>query len=121
MIHWRPLHLPAGLDCRIERLQVDAQTFHECYEASRAWSPFNYALYARRNSERHVIGTAFGQRVEFDAGGEVCSSMLVPTQRERFLIEQIGLHEALVEGLPSDLLTPPPPGSASAQTAASVS
>ncbi len=119
MIHWRPLHLPAGFDCRIERLGVSSQAFHERHEASRAWSPFNYALYARRNGERQVIGAAFGQRVEFDAAGEVRSSMLVPTQRERFLIEQMGLHEALAERLPADLLTPPPPGSATAQNAGS--
>jgi N-hydroxyarylamine O-acetyltransferase len=116
-IRWRPLHQPDGLECRIERLQVSAQSFLERHEHTRGWSPFNYALYARRNLERSVIGIAFGQSVEIDAAGSVHAAPLAPARRAQWLIEQLGMHQALIEQLPPDLPTPPPPGSASARRA----
>jgi hypothetical protein len=111
-IRWRPLHLADGLDCRIEELQVPQQSFHERHEKSRAWSPFNYELYARTNRAGTVFGTAFGQRVEIDANGVVRQRALPPEQRAQFLIEELGMDPALIERLPSDLPTPPPPGRA---------
>ena len=47
VIRWRPAHMTDGMDCRIDRLQVSAETYHQRHEATRPWSPFNYSLYAR--------------------------------------------------------------------------
>jgi len=116
-IRWRPLHLPAGIDCRIEQLQVTEQTFHERHEMSRPWSPFNYALVARGNRAGTVLGAAFGQRLDIDADGTVRQRPLPPAQRAQFLIEEMGMDAALIEQLPADLPTPPPPESAAAQRA----
>jgi arylamine N-acetyltransferase len=115
VIRWRPLHALDGLDCRIEALDVPALSFHERHENSRPWSPFNYALYARVNRGNTVLGTAFGQRVELQAGGNVRQCALTSGQRARFLIEDLGMDEALVQLLPPDLPTPPPPQSRAAR------
>jgi N-hydroxyarylamine O-acetyltransferase len=109
ILRWRPLHVLDGIDCRIERLQVTAQSFQEAHAGTRAWSPFNYALYARSSRGDTVFGTAFGQRVELAGDGSVRRSPLPPQRRAQLLIEEFGMHEALVERLPADLPLPPPP------------
>ena len=37
-------------------------------------------------------------------------------ERRRFLIEDLGIHEAIVQRLPADTPTPPPPRSQTAQS-----
>lgn len=115
VIHWRPIHMPQGLDCRIDRLDVDAQTFLDLHEGTRGWSPFNYQLYARVNRGDCVIGTGFGERLAFRADGSVERRPLEPQDRLRFLIEEIGIREELAVRVPADVPTPPPPGSATEQ------
>lgn len=110
LIHWRPLHKADGLDCRIDEIDVPAETFSRLHEQTRPWSPFNYQLYGRINRDGRVIGTAFGQRVEFDAGGNVHARALDAGERIRFLVEDLGIHEELAAMLPADVPTPPPPG-----------
>lgn len=111
LIRWRPIHMPQGLDCRIDRLDVDAQVFLDLHEGTRAWSPFNYQLYARVNRGDRVIGTGFGERFTFFADGAVERQVLEPQDRQRFLIEEIGIREELAMRVPADIATPPPPGS----------
>ena len=108
-VRWRPLHVPAGIECRIEVLGTTAAAFHDMHEKTRAWSPFNYELYARRNRGGGVIGTAFGKRVEFDAAGAMAERALPADERRRFLIEEFGIAEELARALPGDTPTPPPP------------
>ncbi|MEP6546856.1 MAG: arylamine N-acetyltransferase [Gammaproteobacteria bacterium] len=107
-IRWRPLHKPEGIDCRIDRFDVDAASFRQLHEQSRAWSPFNYELHARTIRDTSVIGTAFGQRIEFDAGG-TAQRALQMGDRLRFLVEEIGIHEELAAMVPPDVPTPTPP------------
>lgn len=114
MIRWRPIHMPEGLDCRIDRLDVDAQTFLDLHEGTRAWSPFNYQLYARVNRGDRVVGTGFGERFTFHPDGTVDRRPLEPRDRLRFLIEEIGIREDLAVRVPADVPTPPPPGSSAA-------
>jgi hypothetical protein len=111
-IRWRPLHKLDGLDCRIDRFDVEAATFRQFHEQSRAWSPFNYSLYVRTNREASVLGAAFGQRVEIDESGAAVQRPIHAGERIRFLVEEIGIHEELAAMVPPDLATPPPPGSA---------
>jgi N-hydroxyarylamine O-acetyltransferase len=42
-IRFRPLHLPEGLESRIDQLVATREEFQERHEQTRAWSPFNYA------------------------------------------------------------------------------
>ncbi|MGQ0698821.1 MAG: arylamine N-acetyltransferase family protein [Panacagrimonas sp.] len=109
IIHWRPLHMPQGLNCRIDKLDVPAEVFRDFHERSRAWSPFNYQLYARVNRGGTVIGTAFGQRIEFDASGNAIQRDLEVRERLRFLVEDLGIHEEIAALVPADIPTPPPP------------
>ncbi len=108
-VRWRPLHKPQGIDCRIDRFDADANAFRQQHEQSRGWSPFNYELHARINRGTSVIGTAFGQRVEFDARGQVAQHRLQANDRVRFLVDEIGIHEELAAMVPPDLPTPSPP------------
>lgn len=108
-IRWRPIHMPEGLDCRIDKLDVSAETFQDFHEGSRPWSPFNYQLYGRVNRNERVIGTGFGQRYVFSADGGVAQAPLEAQDRLRFLVEDLGINEALAVQLPADIPTPPPP------------
>jgi N-hydroxyarylamine O-acetyltransferase len=114
-IAWRPLNIPEGLQARIDRLATTRETFRQLHEDTRAWSPFNYALYARINREDRVIGIAFGQRVELRAGGGFAREPLEKDQRIRLLVEELGIDEATAARVPQDRETPPPPGSRTAQ------
>ncbi|MDR3418382.1 MAG: arylamine N-acetyltransferase [Nevskia sp.] len=107
-IHWRPLHKPDGLECRLEQLQATPESFCERHEATRGWSPFNYELYARSNRGDAVVGVARGQRVVFD-GACVHQTALGADERQRVLIDELGMREEIVQRLPPDTPTPPPP------------
>ncbi len=119
VIRWRPAHMPDGMDCRIERLEVTRETFHQRHEATRPWSPFNYELYARSVRGDSMVSACFQQRVEFDHNGQMSKSPLDERGRARFLIEELGMSEEIVHALPPDMPTPPPPWSETAKRAAS--
>jgi N-hydroxyarylamine O-acetyltransferase len=114
IIRWRPLHLPTGLECRIEWLDATHASFQALYEKTRPWSPFNYALYARRNRADAVIGVAFGKRVAFSADGAIHEAPVDARERIRVLVEELGISEALAQRLPPDTPVPPAPGAAAA-------
>lgn len=115
VIRWRPIHMPQGLDCRIDRIGVGSEVFLDFHERSRPWSPFNYQLYARVNRGDTVVGAGFGERFVFDAQGGVQRRPLEAAERLRFLVEDIGIREELAAQVPDDVPTPPPPGSKSAE------
>jgi N-hydroxyarylamine O-acetyltransferase len=117
-IRWRPLHQPDGLDCRLQYLHVSRETFRARHEQSRAWSPFNYEVYARAIRGETMVGVAHSQRVAFDSVGGVSHTPLEGDDRLRVLIDELGMHEAIVHQLPLDTPTPPPPWSRTAQAAA---
>jgi N-hydroxyarylamine O-acetyltransferase len=117
-IRWRPVHQPDGLDCRLQYLHVSRETFRERHEQSRIWSPFNYELYARAIRGETVVGIAHGQQVVFDRAGGVSHTPLAGDDRLRVLVDELGMHEVIVQRLPLDTPTPPPPWSRAAQAAA---
>jgi len=117
-IRWRPLHRPDGMDCRLEQMQVTREAFREHHEHTRAWSGFNYELHARSIRGEAVVGVARGQRVAFDNAGGVSHTPLGGDDRLRVLIDELGMHEEIVQRLPLDTPTPPPPWSRTAQVAA---
>jgi N-hydroxyarylamine O-acetyltransferase len=108
-IRWRPLHLPDGMDCRIDALQAERAQFQHYHEGTRAWSPFNYELSARLNVGDGVVGISRGERVEIDAAGAVQRTPLDADDRVRVLVEELGLSEEVARRLPPDVRTPPPP------------
>ena len=107
-IRWRPVHKLQGIDCRIDHFDADVATFRRQHEQTRGWSPFNYGLHARMIRGTSVIGTAFGQRVEFNALGEVAERPLPASDRVRFLVEEMGIHEELAAMVPKELPIPLP-------------
>jgi len=109
LIHWRALHNPDGVDCRIERTDVAAALYLELYERSRSRGPFNQQLCGRRNRGNSVIGTAFGQRTSFEADGTVHRRALPAAQRLAFLVEELGISEEYAAMVPPDAPAPPPP------------
>jgi N-hydroxyarylamine O-acetyltransferase len=113
-IRWRPLHLPDGLDCRIESLGASAEEFHALHEATRAWSPFNFQLSARLLRGDTVVGVGLGRRGEIDAEGRMHQAPLDGAERDRHLTDTLGMSAEIVAALPPDVPTPPPPGSRSA-------
>jgi N-hydroxyarylamine O-acetyltransferase len=117
-VRWRPVHQPDGLDCRLQYLHVSRETFRERHEQSRAWSPFNYEVYARAIRGETVVGVARGQRVAFDSAGGVSHTPLGGDDRLRVFIDELGMKEEIVRRLPPDTPTPPPPGSRTALAAA---
>lgn len=116
-VHWRPLHMAGGMDCRIDYTPATLADFEQRYESTRAWSPFNYELYLRLISGDSVVGIAQGKRIEIDAGGTVHSTPLSAADRLGVLIDELGIHEDLARRIPADRPTPPPPGSNTARAA----
>ena len=116
-IRWHPAHLLDGLDCRLDHLHVARETFRERHEHTRPWSPFNYELYARLICGDAVVGTTGGQRVELDGAGGVVRKRLEGDDRIRLLVDELGMHEEIVQRLPHDTPTPPPPWSRTARNA----
>jgi N-hydroxyarylamine O-acetyltransferase len=118
-IQWRPLHMPNGLECRIDHLFVTRETFKARHEQTRPWSPFNYELYARLSRGDAVVGTTSGQRVEFNSAEGVVQKPLDGDNRIRLLVDELGMQEEIVRRLPPDTPTPPPPWSRTIRNAAS--
>jgi len=114
-IRWRSMFGEEGLDCRIEDLSVSRDTFHERHEQTRPWSPFNYELHIRLICGDSIVGAALGQRVEYDGSGACVRTRLDGNERKQLLIDKLGIHEEMVERLPADTPTPPPPWSQTAQ------
>lgn len=111
-IRWRGPMRPDPFDCRIDQWPVDAARFRVQHEATRAWSPFNFELMFTlvRGDER--VGIAGGQAVRVTADGSVIAEPL--TDRIGYLMDELGISEALAREIPADIDTPPPPDSRTA-------
>jgi arylamine N-acetyltransferase len=115
-IRWRSMFGAEGLECRIEDLSVTRETFRQRHEDTRVWSPFNYELHIRLICGDTILGAALGQRVEYNRSGACVQTRLEGDERKRLLIDQLGIHEEIVQRLPADTPTPPPPWSQTAQS-----
>lgn len=116
-VWWRPLHKVDGFECRLEHFNATPEEYRQRYEQTRGWSPFNYEVSARRNRGNSAAGVAFGHAVTLNPDGTIYREPVDLAERNRVLIEVVGIREELVAQLPADIPTPPPPGSKTAQAA----
>ena len=107
--HWRPLHMLSGCVCRLDEIDVSAQYFRRCHEQTRVWGPFNYSVYTRINRSNCVTGLAYGYKIDIDSLGNIKRKPIDRTERNRFLIEEMGISDELVANLPLDKPLPHPP------------
>ena len=61
-----------------------------------------------------MVGVVRSQRVAFDSAGGVSHTLLEGDDRLRVLVDELGMHEEIVQQLPLDTPPPPPPGSQAA-------
>ncbi|MCA9285484.1 MAG: arylamine N-acetyltransferase [Phycisphaerales bacterium] len=112
VVRWRPLHGTLdGLDCRVESVGHTLEDFAQRYAATREWSPFNFAVSARLNRDDGVVGIGLGQLAEFSSRGEQRLRPCTVPERTAFLVERLGIREAVAARLPPDEPLPPPPRS----------
>jgi arylamine N-acetyltransferase len=116
-IAWRPIHKLDGFECRLEGFGPGWSDFESRYDQTRAWSPFNFELSIRLNRGENVIGAGFGRAVKLGADGSVQSRPMSKRDRDKLLIEEFRLSEEIVDRLPNDIITPPPPWSHTAEEA----
>lgn len=114
-VFWQPLHKYNQINCRIEYYPAKEGEFETKHEETRAWSPFNYEHTIRAARGNTFLGLADRQKACILENGQITREDLSKEARKKFLIEEMLLSEELVEQLPEDLPTPPPPGSKTAQ------
>ena len=73
-------------------------------------SPFNFALYARINTQDQVTGMMADQKITIKSDGQATREALQGAERVQFLVEHLGIAEKIVARLPADEPLPPPPG-----------
>jgi len=115
-VHWRPLNRLEGFECRLERFGAALSEFQDFHEHTRGWSPFNYEVTARINRDDRVVGLAFGKEISLEADGSARETAVTHAERVRILIADIGLSEEIVDQMPEDISTPPPPSSRTARS-----
>jgi N-hydroxyarylamine O-acetyltransferase len=115
-ISWQPLHRGDPIDCRIDAWAVPADRFRAQHEQTREWSPFNFELTFNLVRDDTRLGIAQGRCLRLGRDG---LETLGSDDRVAFLVDRCGISEAMAARIPDDTPTPPPPGSRTAQQAAS--
>jgi len=106
---WQILTEPDGFVCRFERIGITDDQWHALHERTVAWSPFNYALSARVMRGATTVGVSSEQRYGFDESGALSATPIDRNERVRFLVEELGIAEALARRVPNDRPVPSRP------------
>ncbi|HUP86234.1 MAG TPA: arylamine N-acetyltransferase [Acidimicrobiales bacterium] len=94
-----PFHDAGGKFWRIVLDAVPGEMVDAWHEATRATSPFNRFLNARRNDGDEVVGWSFGHGVRLRSDGTVEHD---EGGRKPWLVEVLGFSEEIVDRLPDD-------------------
>jgi N-hydroxyarylamine O-acetyltransferase len=113
-IRWNALLRADLLDCRFNLYDVAPAQFSAYHEATRAWSPFNFNLNLNLVRGDGRIGAAAGNRVAIDGRGRIVRTPIDRDARKVFLVDEVGIHEEIVDLLPEDVEMAPPPDSRTA-------
>jgi N-hydroxyarylamine O-acetyltransferase len=106
---WRSQSAPGGFPCRIDRIGAGSGEWDALHQRTTDWSPFNYQLNARVLRGEASVGVALGQRFTFAPDGASSSAELDHAGRVRFLVEELGIAEAVAVRVPEDRPVPPRP------------
>lgn len=109
-IRWRNF-ITGGqpMDCVFNHVGASGAEFAERHEMTRAWSPFNYGLSLNLLRGNRRIGAALGRLWCMDESGRLSERPADLGERRRFLVEEAGMSEELVDRLPDDAPMEPPP------------
>ena len=109
-IRWRNFLTGGGpMDCGFNHVGASGEEFAQRHETTRAWSPFNYGVSLNLIRGTGRIGAGMGNLFTLDETGAVTQRPVAHTERRRFLIEEVGMSEELVDQLPDDIPMAPPP------------
>jgi len=102
-----------SLPCRMLEDDVPHEFYVERYEASRARSPFNERIYARRNIDGAMVIVTGNRRLVNSSSG-LQSDYLTESQLGEMLRDEVGLSGAILEALQrspawKESFNPPPP------------
>ncbi len=85
-----------SLPCRIDPTAVSHAFYFARYEESRARSPFNQRIYARRNHADELVMLVGSTRFSKTAGG-IETRELAPGQLCQVLAEDIGISDDVID------------------------
>ena len=103
-IRWKPLGRP-HVDCRVEDLQVPADTFHVQHEISRDISRFNQAIICRLGRPDQLHGIVLGNKVVRGPDGTETFAPLDTEAMRKLLVEEFGISEQLADSIPDNDVT----------------
>jgi hypothetical protein len=92
------------MPCRLLEDPVDHAFYLERYEISREMSPFNVALYARRNVEGGLVSFLGRTRFVKSASG-IGARELGDEELERALREELGLSGEMVARMKEEVVS----------------
>lgn len=109
-VRWRNF-LTGGepMDCGFNHFGASAEEFSQRHETTRPWSPFNYGVSLNLIRGDGRIGVAMGSLYSLDETGAVTQRQAAHDERKRFLVEDVGMSEELIDQLPDDIPMEPPP------------
>ncbi len=99
----------AGMECVFNSFGASRNEFAERHERTREWSPFNFGLTVNLVRGGARIGASWGRLYLMDSADEPAARDCDDDGRRRFLVEEVGMSQAIAEKLPADLPFTPPP------------
>ena len=107
-LHFQPWRPGGRLACELETTPIGPEVPSLRYEYSRARSPFNDTVHARRNLAEYVVIVALGQvfRIDRATGASVPEDLEGNrARRDAVLIDELGYSNEIVAALPADTVT----------------
>ena len=103
---WCAPRAPEGFPCRIDRIGAEPAEWDALHQRTVDWGPFNHQLNARVLRDEITLAVGLGQRFTFGPNGALSASELDVDGRLRFLVEELGISEAVALRVPDDRPSP---------------